>query len=87
MENQSQINKQVHNLVNEFSERMMAKIQEFTQIQTELMEFRIFSSLSKNDKEIKELIKSHNKEKKESWESLMKKFNGNEKKVIESYYN
>ena len=86
MENQTQIHKQVHDLVSDFSEKMMIKIQEFTLIQSELMEFRIFASLFKNDKETYEILKFHNKNKNERWESLVKKFKGNEEKAIESYY-
>ncbi|MBS3145273.1 hypothetical protein J4414_00515 [Candidatus Woesearchaeota archaeon] len=68
-EKQSQVHRDVHHLIDDFSKKMI----EFTQIQAELMEFRIFASLEHDPEEIKKIIRVHKKDKEEEGKKSSKK--------------
>ena len=83
---QLQINKDLHKFIQEQSKKMIKKIENFIQIQTELMEFRIFLSLHADRKEMQNIVTSIRKNRDTLWTKLLKENNGNKKKAMDYFY-
>lgn len=81
-----QIDKDIHKFIQEQNKIIIKKIENFVQIQSELMEFRIFASLHVDRKEMEKITTNIRKYRDDLWFKLLKENNGDRKKAMDYFY-
>ncbi|MEK6953318.1 MAG: hypothetical protein AABX29_09995 [Nanoarchaeota archaeon] len=85
--NSPELEKGIHKFIQEKTNEITKQVIHFSKIQSELVEFRLFLSIHANRKKMKEITDRIRKDRDNLWANLLKKYNGDEEKARNYFYN
>lgn len=85
--NSPELEKGIHKFIQEKTSEITKQVIHFSKIQSELVEFRLFLSIHANRKKMKEITDRIRKDRDNLWANLLKKYNGDEEKARNYFYN
>ena len=85
--NSPELERGIHKFIQEKTSEITKQVIHFSKIQSELVEFRLFLSIHANRKKMKEITNKIRKDRDALWRELLKKYEGDEEKARDYFYN